>query len=53
MIGAVRAKRGVTAGYDTMNRRDLQALMADWDNDAVFIYPGDVPASGTYRGKSV
>ena len=53
MYGAIRAKRGVTAGYDAMNRHDLQAIMADWDDDAVFIYPGDIPASGTYRGKDV
>jgi hypothetical protein len=53
MMGAVRAKRGITAGYDAMNQRDLQAIMADWDDDAVFIYPGDVPTSGTYKGKSV
>ena len=53
MIGAILAKRGVTAGYDAMNRHDLQAVMADWHDDAVFVYPGDIPASGTYKGKSV
>ena len=53
MIGAILAKRGVTAGYDAMNRHDLQAVMADWHDDAVFAYPGDIPASGTYKGKSV
>ena len=53
MLGALLAKRGVTAGYDAMNRHDLQAIMADWHDDAVFVYPGDIPASGTYKGKSV
>jgi ketosteroid isomerase-like protein len=53
MIGAILAKRGIAKGYDAMNRRDLPAMMADWHDDAVFVYPGDVPASGTFEGKSV
>ena len=52
MIGAILAKRGVTQAYGAMNRHDLRAIMADWHDDAVFIYPGDIPASGTYEGKS-
>ena len=53
MIGAILAKRGVAAGYDAMNRRDLAAIMADWHDNAVFTYPGDLPASGTFEGRSV
>ena len=53
MIGTVLAKRGVAAGYEAMNRRDLEAIMADWRDDAVFTYPGDIPASGTFKGKSI
>jgi ketosteroid isomerase-like protein len=52
MIGAILAKRGVTRGYDDMNQRDLPAMMADWHQEAVFTYPGDIPASGTFQGKS-
>ena len=52
MIGAVLAKRGVAEAYNAMNRRDLPAMMADWQDDAVFVYPGDVPASGTFEGKA-
>jgi ketosteroid isomerase-like protein len=52
MIGAILAKRGVAGGYDAMNRRDLPLMMADWHENAVFTYPGDVPASGTYEGRS-
>jgi ketosteroid isomerase-like protein len=52
MIGAILAKRGVAGGYVAMNRRDLPAMMADWHEDAIFIYPGDVSASGTFEGKS-
>ena len=53
MIGAILAKRGVAEGYQAMNRRDLPAMMADWHDEAVFTYPGDVPGSGTFEGKHV
>ena len=53
MIGAILAKRGVAAAYDAMNRRALPAIVADWHEEAVFTYPGDVSASGTFEGKSV
>ena len=53
MIGAILAKRGIAEGYDAMNRHDLAAIMADWHDDAVFTYPGDIPASGTFEGRSV
>ena len=51
MIGAILAKRGVAEGYKAMNRRDLPEMMADWHDEAMFVYPGDVPASGTFEGK--
>ena len=50
MIGAILAKRGVAAGYEAMNRCDLAGIMADWHEDAVFTYPGDLPASGKFEG---
>jgi hypothetical protein len=53
MIGAILAKRGVIEAYDAMNRRDLPTIMADWEDDAVFTYPGDVIASGTFEGRGI
>jgi ketosteroid isomerase-like protein len=53
MIGAILAKRGIAGGYNAMNRRDVPAIMSDWHDDAVFTYPGDIPASGTFKGKTV
>jgi hypothetical protein len=53
MVGAILAKRGVAEGYNAMNRRDLPAMMEDWHDDATFVYPGNVPASGTFKGKRV
>lgn len=52
MVGTIPARRGLVAGYDAMNRRVLPASMADWHDEAVFTYPGDLPASETYEGRS-
>jgi ketosteroid isomerase-like protein len=52
MIGTLIAKRAVAGAFDALNRHDLEGFMAGWSDDAVFIYPGDVPASGTFQGKS-
>lgn len=51
MIGVVLARRAIAAAYDAMNRHDLSTFMSGWRDDGVFIYPGDIPESGTYEGK--
>jgi uncharacterized protein (TIGR02246 family) len=51
MIGAVLAKKALAGAFDALNRRDLERFMAAWREDGVFVYPGDVPASGRYEGK--
>ncbi len=51
MIGTLIAKRSILRGFEAMNRHDLPAFMAAWRDDASFIYPGDVPASGIFAGK--
>ena len=45
--------RKAIAGYfKALNRRDLRKFMSAWQDDGVFIYPGEIPASGTFNGKS-
>jgi ketosteroid isomerase-like protein len=53
MIAVLLAKRGVRAAFDKLNRRDLDGFMARWHDDATFVFPGDVAASGVYRGKDL
>jgi ketosteroid isomerase-like protein len=53
MIAVLLAKRGVRAAFDKLNRRDLDSFMARWHDDATFVFPGDVAASGVYRGKDL
>lgn len=50
MIGALLAKKALASAYEAMNRHDLTAFMSGWHDDAVFIYPGDIPESGTFQG---
>lgn len=52
MIGALVAKKAIANAFEAMNRHDLTGFMSGWRDDGVFIYPGEIPASGTFRGKS-
>jgi ketosteroid isomerase-like protein len=51
MIGALIAKSKVTSSYDLLNNRDIKTFLATWRDDATWIYPGDISASGEYKGK--
>ena len=51
MIGAIVAKRKARSGFDALSRHDLDKFLADWADDATFIYPGDLPVSGEIEGK--
>ncbi len=51
MIGALITKRKVAAAFDALNRHDLDVFLKGWRDDATFIYPGNIPASGAYTGK--
>jgi ketosteroid isomerase-like protein len=52
MIGALVARKAVAGAFEAMNRHDLPKFMSAWRDDGVFIYPGEISASGTFRGKS-
>jgi ketosteroid isomerase-like protein len=52
MIGALVARKAIAGAFDAMNRHDLQKFMSAWREDGVFVYPGDIPESGTFQGKS-
>jgi ketosteroid isomerase-like protein len=52
MIGALLAKRNIPKAFDALNRKDIETFLKDWADDAVMVYPGDVPGvSGTFEGK--
>ena len=51
MIGALLAKRRVPAGVDAINRKDLDAYLKNWSEDAVLEYPSEIPGvGGIYEG---
>lgn len=52
MIGALVARKAVAGAFDALNRHDLQQFMSGWRDDGVFIYPGTIRESGTFRGKT-
>jgi len=51
MIGALIAKSKVTSSYDLLNNRDINSFLANWSDDATFIYPGGTSAGGEFKGK--
>jgi len=51
MIGALIAKRKVRSAFDSLNRRDLLKFLANWREDATFIFPGNISVSGKIEGK--
>jgi ketosteroid isomerase-like protein len=51
MIGALVAKKALADSFNALNRHDLPKFMAAWRDDGAFIYPGEIPESGTFRGK--
>lgn len=52
MIGALMARKALAGAFDALNRHDLPKFMGAWRDDGVFIYPGEIAESGTFRGKS-
>jgi ketosteroid isomerase-like protein len=51
MIGALIAKSKVTSSYDSLNSGDIKSFLANWHDEAEWVYPGDVSASGEFKGK--
>jgi uncharacterized protein (TIGR02246 family) len=52
MIGAIVAKKQTAKAFQAMNNHDLPGIMSMFRDDAVFIYPGEIWASGTNTGKA-
>lgn len=52
MIGSYIAKRKVREAFGYFNNRDIRKFLESWDEDAVFIYPGEVSVSGVVTGKT-
>lgn len=52
MIGALVAKKAMASAFDALNRHDLAKFMSAWRDDGVFVYPGNIPESGTFKGRN-
>jgi ketosteroid isomerase-like protein len=53
MIGALIAKSKIRSAYKKLSEHRLDEFLAGMADDAVFIYPGKLPASGEKKGKKV
>ena len=52
MIGTLLAKRALAGAFQALNDHELDAFMRSWSDDGVFVYPGDIPESGVFRGRA-
>jgi ketosteroid isomerase-like protein len=52
MIGALVARKALAGAFDALNRHELAEFMSAWRDDGVFVYPGDIPESGTFQGRN-
>jgi ketosteroid isomerase-like protein len=52
MIGALMARKALAQAFDALNRHDLPKFMSAWRDDGEFIYPGEIPESGSFKRKS-
>lgn len=52
MIGAIMARRAIREAFAALDQHDLSKFMSAWKDDGVFIYPGDIRASGSFAGKN-
>ena len=48
--GSISKMRAYSA-MEAMNNGDIDTYLESWDDNAVFIYPGDTSASGQIKGK--
>lgn len=52
MIGTMLIRRNVPKAFKALDNHDLDGYLKDWAEDAVFVYPGDIPGiSGIHSGK--
>ena len=51
MIGALLFKLMAGGAMKNTNNRQLDKIVSNFRDDAVFIYPGSLSVSGTYEGK--
>jgi ketosteroid isomerase-like protein len=52
LMSQLMVRKALAGYFKALNRHDLRKFMSAWQDDGVFTYPGEIPASGTFRGKS-
>jgi ketosteroid isomerase-like protein len=51
MIGVFLAKKAIADAYKAMNQRNVSKFLSALSDDVTLMYPGEVPQSGTFKGK--
>ncbi|OGO03122.1 MAG: hypothetical protein A2Y91_03815 [Chloroflexi bacterium RBG_13_54_8] len=51
MIGAIIAKKRARSAFDSLSRHDPDTFLANWANNATFVYPTNLRVGGVIKGK--
>ena len=52
MLGVLIAKHKVRTAFSHFNDRKMEKFLSLWDENAIFVYPGNVSVSGKKEGKA-
>lgn len=52
MIGAIIARKAIRDAFRALDQHNLSKFMSAWRDDGVFVYPGNIWASGSFAGKN-
>ncbi len=52
MIGAIIARKAIRDAFRALDQHNLPKFMSAWKDNGVFVYPGNVWASGSFAGKN-
>jgi len=52
MIAGYIIRKAVKDGFEATNQHDLPKVVSAYHDDATLIMPGEIPLSGTFKGKA-
>jgi len=52
MIAGLIHKRAAKDGFEAINQHDFPKAISPFHDDATLIFPGEIPISGTFKGKA-
>jgi hypothetical protein len=52
MIAGLLAKKGARDSFEAVSQHNVPKVLSSWRDDGTLIFPGEIPLSGTFKGKA-